>query len=218
MRQWEAPSNNTPSLSGFAFLSNIATTKVAKAWAISFRLSNVKFAYAENSDSKALAQTLSETSNDRITRRTIADERQAIEEADKTFRLIEQQSPLRLKRFSREELWEAVYLGHRQNANVAPILPNRPSRDVRDYLSLETIAGEGNFVMHGNYPAAVVSLFVPPQPNIFADCMRVLTTNPALNFRHTLITDYIYLDQEKARKNLDKRMRQVNRANRGTTR
>ena len=36
---------------------------------------------------EALAQTLSETSNDRITRRTIADEQQAIEEAEKTFRL-----------------------------------------------------------------------------------------------------------------------------------
>lgn len=167
---------------------------------------------------KALAQTLSETSNDRITRRTIADERHAIEEADKTFRLIEQQSPLRLKRFTREELWEAVYLGHRQNANIAPMLPNRPGRDVRDYLSLETIAGDGNFVMHGKYPAAVISLFVPPQPYIFADCMRVLTFNPALNFRHTIITDYVYLDQEKARKSLDKRIRQVSRANRGTTR
>jgi len=167
---------------------------------------------------KALFQTLSDTSNDRITRRTLADERQAIEEADKTFRLIEQQSPLRLKPFTRAELWEAVYLGHRQNANVAPILPDRAGRDVRDYLSLETIAGDGNFVMHGNYPAAVISLFVPPQPNIFADCMRVLTTNSGLNFRHTIITDYIYLDQEKARKNLDKRIRQVNRANRGSTR
>ena len=163
---------------------------------------------------KALAQTLSETSNDRITRRTITDEQQAMEEADKTFRLFEQQSPLRLKRFTRDELWEAVYLGHRQNANTAPILPKSPGRDVRDYLSLETIAGDGNFVMHGNYPAAVISLFVPPQPYIFADCMRVLTTNADLNFRHTIITDYVYLDQEKARKRLDKRIRQVSRANR----
>jgi hypothetical protein len=163
---------------------------------------------------KALAQTLSETTNDRITRRDVNDEKHAIEEADKTFRLFEQQSPLRLKRFTRDELWEAVYLGHRQNANVAPILPKRPGRDVRDYLSLETIAGDGNFVMHGNYPAAVISLFVPPQPYIFADCMRVLTTNAELNFRHTIITDYVYLDQEKARKRLDKRIRQVSRANR----
>ena len=44
--------------------------------------------------------------------------------------------------------------------------------------------------------------------------MRVLTTNADLNFRHTIITEYVYLNQEKARKRLDKRIRQVSRANR----
>lgn len=166
----------------------------------------------------ALLHSLRETSNDRITRRTITDEQQAVEEADKTFRLIEHQSPLRLKAFTRQELWEAVYLGHRQNSNTAPILPDVPGRDIRDYLSGETIAGDGHFVMHGNHPAAVVSMFVPPQPHIFADCMRVLTTNPELNFRHNIITEYVYLDQDKVRKRLDKRIRQVSRANKGTSR
>jgi hypothetical protein len=166
----------------------------------------------------ALLHTLRETSNDRITRRTIADEQQAIDEAEKTFRLIEHQSPLRLQPFTRQELWEAVYLGHRQNSNTAPILPDVPGRDIRDYLSGETIAGDGHFVMHGNYPTAVVSMFVPPQPHIFADCMRVLTTNPELNFRHNVITEYVYLDQDKVRKRLDKRIRQVSRANKGTSR
>ena len=28
--------------------------------------------------------------------------------------------------------------------------------------------------------------------------MRVLTTNPELNFRHNVITEYVYLDQDKA--------------------
>jgi len=72
--------------------------------------------------------------------------------------------------------------------------------------------------MHGNHPAAVVSMFVPPQPAIFADCMRVLTTNPELNFRHNIIVEYVYLDQDKVRKRLDRRMRQVSRANRGSRR
>jgi len=48
------------------------------------------------------------------------DERQATDRGEKTFRLIEHQSPLRLKPFSRQELWEAVYLGHRQNSNKRP--------------------------------------------------------------------------------------------------
>jgi hypothetical protein len=166
----------------------------------------------------ALFATLRETSNDRITRRTMTDEQHAIDEAEKTFRLIEHQSPLRLKPFTRQELWQAIYLGHSQNANTAPILPDIPGRDIRDYLASETIAGNGHFVMHGNHSAAIVSMFVPPQPNIFADCMRVLTTNPELNFRHTVITEYVYLDQDKVRKKLDKRIRQVSRANKGTAR
>jgi hypothetical protein len=166
----------------------------------------------------ALFTTLAETSNDRITRRNVIDEQQAIDEAEKTFRLIEHQSPLHLKSFTRQELWDAIYLGHRQNSNSAPILPDVPGRDIRDYLAGETIAGDGHFIMHGNCPAAVVSMFVPPQPNIFADCMRVLTTNPELNFRHNVITEYVYLDQDKVRKKLDKRIRQVSRANKGTSR
>ena len=166
----------------------------------------------------ALLHTLHETSNDRITRRTETDEQQAKDEAEKTFRLIEHQSPLHLKPFTRQELWEAIYLGHRQNSNSVPILPDVPGRDLRDYLSGETISGDGHFVMHGNYPAAVVSMFVPPQPHIFADCMRVLSTNPELNFRHNVITEYVYLDQDKVRKRLDRRMRQVSRANRGSKR
>jgi hypothetical protein len=136
----------------------------------------------------ALLTTLRETSNDTVTRRIDSDEQQAIDEAEKTFRLIEHQSPMRLKPFTRHELWKAIYLGHRQNSNSAPTLPDIPGCDIRDYLCGETIAGDGHFVMHGSYPAAVVSMFVPPQPNIFADCMRVLTTNPELNFRHNVRT------------------------------
>lgn len=154
------------------------------------------------------------TSSSAIVSRTITDEKNAIEEARKTFRQIEHQSPLKLVPFTREELWEAVYLGHRQDANVAPILPKVPGCDVRDYLCGESIAGDGDFIVHGKFPAAVVSMFVPPQPSIVADCMRVLTTNAQLTFRHTIITEYVYVNQDKVRKRLDKRIRQVSRANR----
>src|SRR5438128_10464905 len=46
--------------------------------------------------------------------------------------------------FTRDELWEAVYLGHRQDSNTAPILPDVPGCDIRDYLCGETIAGDGH--------------------------------------------------------------------------
>jgi hypothetical protein len=161
----------------------------------------------------ALFIALREAGNDSTTQRTINDERQSIEEAEKTFRQIEHQSPLKLVPFTRAELWEAIYLGHRLNSDSVPLLPDNPGCDVKDYLCNETIAGDGHFVVHGKYPAAVVSLFVPPQPDIFADCMRIMTTDPALSFRHTVITEYVHLDQTKTRKRLDKRIRQVSRAN-----
>ena len=161
----------------------------------------------------ALLHAFRKTSSDSLIRRTITDERHSVEEAEKTFRLIEQQSPLKLVSFTRNELWEAVYLGHRQDSSTSPVLPEVPGCDIRDYLCGETIAGDGYFIMHGKYPAAVISMFGPPQPHIFADCMRVLTTNAQLSFRHTIITEYVYLNQDKVRKRLDKRIRQVSRAN-----
>jgi hypothetical protein len=161
----------------------------------------------------ALLSTLKKTTSNTLVSRTVKDEKHSIEEARKTFRQIEHQSPLQLVPFTRQELWEAVYLGHRQNSDSVPTLPDVPGCDIRDYLCLETISGDGSFVMHGDCPAAVVSLFVPPQPHILADCMRVLTTNPALSFRHTIVTEYVYLDQNKVRSRLDRRMRQVSRAN-----
>jgi hypothetical protein len=161
----------------------------------------------------ALFHSLRESSSDSLTRRTIKDERHSIEEAEKTFRVVEHQSPLQLTPFTRDELWDAIYLGHRQNSNSSPTLPDVPGCDLRDYLCAETIAGDGHFIMHGKYPAAIVSMFGPPQPQIFADCMRVVTTNTQLCFRHTIITEYVYLDQNQARKRLDRRMRQVSRAN-----
>lgn len=161
----------------------------------------------------ALFIAFRETTNDSIVQRTVDEEKQAIEEAERTFRQIEHQSPIRLTPFTRAELWDALYLGHCQNAQSVPRLPNDPACDINDYLCSETIAGDSNFLMHGNFPATVVSLFVPPQPDIFADCMRVLTTDPNLAFRHTVVTEYVQIDQHKIRKRLDRRIRQVSRAN-----
>lgn len=161
----------------------------------------------------ALLVAIKESASETIIQRTIAEERQAIDEAEKTFRQIEHQSPIKLIPFTRDELWNALYLGHCQNSESVPRLPNDPGCDVSDYLCSETIAGDGNFVMHGNYPVAVVGLFVPPQPTILADCMRILTTDTNLSFRHTVVTEYVHLDQHKIRKRLDKRIRQVSRAN-----
>lgn len=160
---------------------------------------------------QALRSSYADTHDDGVIRRVMEDETQAREHAEKVFRLVERECPVSLRRFGREELWRAVYFGHRQNVLTAPILPDVNGLDIRDYLCGESIAGDGWYVMHGSHPAAVVSMFVPPQPSISADVLRALTHHPGLTFRHTVVAEFIYLDQRKAIKRLDRRIRQIRR-------
>lgn len=153
-----------------------------------------------------------ETADDGVVRRIFADEREARRIAEKVFRLIERECPLSLRRLDRDELWSAVYLGHRQNTRSVPILPNVPGFDLRKYLCAETIRVEGDYVIHGVHPAAIISMFTPPQPVVSADALRTLIMNPSLNFRHTIIAEFIYPDQSKATKRLDRRIKQVRRS------
>jgi hypothetical protein len=160
---------------------------------------------------RAVRSSYTATRDDGVVRRIVEDERAAREQAEKAFRLVERECPLALRRFDRNELWEAIYLGHRQNAKAVPIIPDQPGFDVRDYLCGETIDGDGWYVMHGSHPACIVSMFVPPQPAVSADALRALTLHPGLTFRHTLVVEYVTLDQRKAVKRLDRRIRQVRR-------
>jgi len=159
----------------------------------------------------ALSRSWAETADDGVVRRLIGDEREAREKAEKVFRTIERECPLALRRLDRDELWEAVYLGHRQDAQSIPILPGVLGLDFRNYLCAETVSCEGNYVMHGGHPAAVVSMFTPPQPFVTADALRALVFNPSLNFRHTIGVEFVYPDQRKTAKRLDRRIRQVRR-------
>ncbi len=159
----------------------------------------------------AVRSSYNATRDDGVVRRIVEDEQAAKEQAEKVFRLVERECPVALKRFARQELWEAIYLGHRQNASSVPTIPEVPGFDIRDYLCGETIDGDGWYVMHGSHPAAIVSMFVPPQPSVSADALRALTLHPGLTFRHTLVAEYVYLDQRRAVKRLDRRIRQVRR-------
>lgn len=160
---------------------------------------------------EAIRSSYRSTADDGVVHRIVEDEREARAQAEKVFRLVERECPLTLRRLSRDELWEAVYLGHRQNARTVPILNEIPGLDVRDYLCGESIDGDGWYVMHGSHPASIVSMFVPPQPAISADALRALTLHPGLTFRHTLVAEFIHLDQRKAVKRLDRRIRQIRR-------
>jgi hypothetical protein len=163
---------------------------------------------------RAIAVSWKASSAQKLVRRAMDEEEAAFAEAEKTFRLIERENALRFTRFTREELWEAAFLGHRQNATSVPATPD-DGVDVRHYLCGETIEASGSYVMHGNCPAAIVSMFTPPQPFITADALRLLSVNGTLNFRHTIISEFIYPDQSKGVKRLDRRIRQVMRSTQG---
>jgi hypothetical protein len=151
------------------------------------------------------------TADDSVVRRTLEDEKRAYARANSTWRQIENSSPLTLRRFTRQEIWEAVYFGHCQNAASAPVLSERPGRDLRDYLCTERVEGELNYLMHGDYPVAIVSLFTPPHEFVTADALRGLIARRDFNTRHTIVTEYLFPEQRKETKRLDRRIKQVKR-------
>jgi hypothetical protein len=151
------------------------------------------------------------TYDDSVIRRTIEDEKRNYSYAQGVWRQIENSSPLRLRRLTRQEIWEAVFFGNCQNAGSPPQLPARVGRDLRDYLCSETIEGELNYLMHGHYPVAIVSMFTPPNEFVTADALRSLIGRRDFNTRHTIVTEYLFPEQRKETKRLDRRIKQVKR-------
>src|SRR6185369_10544547 len=93
----------------------------------------------------------------------------------------------------------------------APILPERPGCDLRSYLCAETIEGDLNYLMHGQYPAAIVSMFTPPNEFVTADALRGLIGRRDFNSRHSIVTEYLFPEQRKQTKRLYRRIKQIKR-------
>ncbi len=162
---------------------------------------------------KSFPEALGRAAAKSVVARTLADEEEALKAAGQVFKAVEDQCPtdLQLEPMTRAELWDAVYRSHRQNAVASPALPDRLGLDVRDYLCAETIQGTGWFLLHGSYPVSVVSAFLPPRPIVTADSMRKLTANPALTSRHVVITEFVCLEHEKAKKALENAISETER-------
>jgi hypothetical protein len=160
---------------------------------------------------RSLPEIYRRTADDAVVRRTFEEEKRNYNHANRVWRQIENSSPLMVRRFTRQEIWEAVFLGHSQNASAIPMLPERPGRDLRDYLCGETIEGELNYLMHGEYPVAIVSMFTPPNEFVTADALRTLIGRRDFNSRHTIVTEYLFPEQRKETKRLDRRIKQVKR-------
>jgi hypothetical protein len=158
------------------------------------------------------AEHWSKSRNDGVIRRIREHEEESLRQAEKYFRLIELQSPISLHRLNREQLWRAVYQSHVTGSPSVPRLPQFDGLDLRDNLCAETIEDRGWYVMHGICPATIVSVFAPGEQFIAADAMRALTAHPGLAFRHTIITEFISIDREKAKAKLDSHIKHVERS------
>src|SRR6202043_3321392 len=64
---------------------------------------------------RRLPETYGRTADDSVVRRTLDDGKRNYGQANGVWRQIENSSPLVLRRFTRQEIWEAVYFAHCQN-------------------------------------------------------------------------------------------------------
>jgi hypothetical protein len=146
---------------------------------------------------------------DKTVRRLIDDEREALRAADKHFRAVELHGSAFLTALDRRDTWETLILSHSLDCHAMPQIPDTPGLDIARYLTRERIRDCSWYVMHGSIPVAMVSVFTPPNPHVYAGTPRVVLANPELTFRHTWLTTFVVLDKSEARKELRKRIKAV---------
>lgn len=144
-----------------------------------------------------------------IVDRLQAHEIEAWHKAEMVMRRIELECPLELRQFTGRELFEVLYRSHNLSAKIVPNVSIYPGDDIREYLCQDSIESREQYVLHGNVPVAMISMFVPPDGGIYADSIRTLTARADLTFPHTLVTEYIALDPDEVKKDLKKRAHQV---------
>jgi hypothetical protein len=149
------------------------------------------------------------TKSDGVLRRLLAEERDALKQAEKYFRLVELHGQGYLRPLGRGETWEALFRSHCLDRDSAPAFPDAQGLVVSHHLCGEEIRDRGLYVLHGSTPVSMISLFAPPNPGIYADTLRVILANPELVFRHTLVTEFVTLDKTEAKRALRKRIKQV---------
>lgn len=149
----------------------------------------------------------------KIIRRLCDEERTAYETAERIFRQIEQNSPIRLTRLDREETWNALYLGQNQNAFIAPLPPQSPVTDLRPLLCSEEIGWKKSwYVLHGNIPVTMISLFRAPESGHTATLLRQISNNPTITCRRTVITEFVSKDVSKTKSDLKRQRKSIKKS------
>lgn len=137
------------------------------------------------------------------------DEKLARQKARATCELLETVCPLRTKRLTGRELWDALYKGHHEGANFVP------NFDLVSALSPSALlAGDDltltsdRMIVDGRVPASIITLRQPPHPEVSADLARQLE-RAELGFRHTIIVEFELLDQREAKSRLRRKIKQA---------
>jgi hypothetical protein len=141
--------------------------------------------------------------------RFVEEERQVFEEARNIFNTLEMMLPFEGRRMDQQDLWRCLYFGHNEDSDQSPNVPeNEP--DVWKFLMTEPVLFTPEAVIQGHSPVAVVSMTNPPQfasggqIGAFPGIFRPLYINDTLGFRHTVVTEFITLDQLKQRAKYDR--------------
>lgn len=140
----------------------------------------------------------------------VAQERTTLNRAQEVFAQVENLfiGPLMLEPLSESQTFTALYLSQNPSATSIPTLDHESASDLRPYLCGETLEVKDWYVLHGNTPVAVVSLFVPPQPFVPDDFSKIWSQNNA-TFRHVVVTEFVANNVGLSKQALDKRIRQL---------
>ncbi|HRH40457.1 MAG TPA: hypothetical protein PKY82_02345 [Pyrinomonadaceae bacterium] len=168
-------------------------------------LKQVKDSFSWSNISGTMSIFFNGIKNDGITRRIISDEENCQNQAEKVFQQFQREFPLKTKRLGDKNLWEALYLGHNEKERLIPSFPNTEDTrfvDLRAFLCQDDIRFGDNYVLHGDTPAAIVSMTLPPSVS-YNGILSSVTQNPALRFRYTLNVEYIHYGKTKALKTIN---------------
>lgn len=142
-----------------------------------------------------------------VVKRLLDEEREALARAEKYFARIEALSPLKLTRFTRPDLWRALFDGHDLTGRHTPAEPRGDGTDLSSYLTAEDLRYQSWYVLHRGarvMPSTIVSMVKPPNATITEKTLRQFATNPALTFNHTTLVEYVVMEKKKAKRKLDK--------------
>lgn len=145
------------------------------------------------------------------TKQVVRDERDARDRAQSIFEMIERMSPLRTRRLNGEETWNALYRGHHEGVKSVPNFDRTSAIHASTLLAGDDLTLTGDrMIIDGQATASIVTLWLPPHPEMQADLARQLE-RAELGFRHTVIVEFEILDQDKAKSRLKRKIKFAHR-------